>query len=276
MTSILLDAAKQRFPHARIVFVAPAKNYELFAGDSRISHHPVTYPKGPLRERLAACPRFDDPDALVFDPDSRLTQLGLLPICPDSRYCFFESRAWHAESDLTLPELAADWTAEILGVRGRSYWQANEPVSPLQAHYIAVSLGVGENQSKRLPDPFEPDLLRLLASTGRPLFIDRGAGGPEAARVESAIQAAGIEAALWNGSFAGFAEIIAAASLYIGYDSAGQHTAAARGVPSITIFAGFPSERFLRRWSPPGAASRVIRVDRPEAAPVLGRVRDLL
>ena len=31
---------------------------------------------------------------MVIDPDSRLTQLGLIPVCDDSRYFFFESRAF--------------------------------------------------------------------------------------------------------------------------------------------------------------------------------------
>ena len=43
---------------------------------------------------------------------------------------------------------------------------------------------------------------------------------------------AGVKAAFWEGSFAGFAAIIAASRLYVGYDSAGQHVAAACGVPS--------------------------------------------
>ncbi len=35
-----------------------------------------------------------DADCLVIDPDSRLTQLGLLPVCPEERYRLFESRAY--------------------------------------------------------------------------------------------------------------------------------------------------------------------------------------
>ncbi len=54
------------------------------------------------------------------------------------------------------------------------------------------------------------------------------------------------------GSFAGFASIISQCDFYTGYDSAGQHAAAAAGVPLISIFAGAPSERFRQRWSPAG------------------------
>jgi ADP-heptose:LPS heptosyltransferase len=41
--------------------------------------------------------------------------------------------------------------------------------------------------------------------------------------------------------------------VYVGYDSAGQHVAAACGIPLITIFAGYPNERFFERWTPSGA-----------------------
>ena len=84
VTSVLLAAAKQAFPNAEIVFAGPRKNFELFAADPRLTHAAVEYRRGSLRERLAV---WDDlkalaaaPDCLVLDPDSRLTQLGLLPI----------------------------------------------------------------------------------------------------------------------------------------------------------------------------------------------------
>jgi len=56
----------------------------------------------------------------------------------------------------------------------------------------------------------------------------------------------------WEGSFAGFASVIAQCDFYTGYDSAGQHAAAAAGVPLVSFFAGAPSERFRQRWSPAG------------------------
>jgi hypothetical protein len=98
VTSVLLDAAKRRFPNARIVFVGPRKNFELFAGDPRVEHASVTYQRGTLRARLAVWNELralcGDADSLILDPDSRLTQLGLLPICADEQYHLFESRAY--------------------------------------------------------------------------------------------------------------------------------------------------------------------------------------
>ena len=70
--------------------------------------------------------------------------------------------------------------------------------------------------------------------------------------------------------------IIAGASLYVGYDSAGQHVAAACGVPLITIFAGFPCERMYYRWRPSGERATVIRVDHPDPDEVLEGVEAAL
>jgi len=273
VTSVLLTAAKRRFPLAEIVFVGPRKNYELFAGDPRVTHREVPYRRGNLRERLAA---WDDlktvltaPESAVIDPDSRLTQLGILPVCSEDHYHLFESRSYGGESDRSLPELAAAWAAETLECAGAKPYVALGSVVP-HASYAAVSLGVGENPAKRLPDPFEEELLRMLSDRGVPLCIDKGAGGEEAERVTRAVERSGAKASLWNGSFAGFASIIAGAKLYVGYDSAGQHIAAASGVPLISIFAGFPSPRMFERWRPKGT---VIRVEQPDVPETLERVR---
>jgi ADP-heptose:LPS heptosyltransferase len=136
--------------------------------------------------------------------------------------------------------------------------------------YIAVSLGVGENPAKRIPDPFEEQLLALLSARA-PLWIDKGAGGEEAARVERAVARSGARATFWDGSFAGFVQIIAGSALYVGYDSAGQHVAAARGVPLVSIFAGFPAPRMFHRWRPSGLRATVIRVEQPLPAEILAQ-----
>ena len=139
-----------------------------------------------------------------------------------------------------------------------------------------MSLGVGENPAKRLPDPFEEELLRLLAGLDLPLCIDLGAGGEEAERVRRAVERSGVAASLWEGSFAGFATIIAGSRLYVGYDSAGQHVAAAAGVPLVSVFAGFAAPRMFERWRPTGAQATVIRVDQPDPAETLARVKQAL
>ena len=130
---------------------------------------------------------------------------------------------------------------------------------------MTVSLGVGENPAKRIADPFEMGLLRHLVQL--PVLIDKGAGGEEAERVEKAV--AGLpNIRCWEGAFAPFAAAIAKSRLYVGYDSAGQHVAAACGVPLVSVFAGFPSPRMFSRWRPAG---EVVCVENPDPNEVLAK-----
>jgi len=274
VTSVILDAAKRRFPGAAIYLAGPRKNWELFAADPRILHLPVNYRRGTLRERLTAWPELRAalaaPDSVVVDPDSRLTQLGLLPVCSENRYYFFESRGYGGDGDDPLPVLTRQWAQQTFGIADATPFVAPEPSpAPFRAG-IAISLGVGENAAKRIADPFEAEFLELLGRTGLPLIIDRGAGGDEAVRVERAVAASGAQVERWNGSFAGFAAIIAGSRLYAGYDSAGQHVAAACGVPLIAVFAGASCARMFARWRPAG---HVIRVEDPDPVRVLEQVR---
>jgi hypothetical protein len=277
VTSVLIDAAKRRFPKAKIFFVGPHKNFELFAADRRLTHAPLEYRRGTLQERLAAAHELESivGDGLVLDPDSRLTQLGLLAAGDESRHHLFESRAYGSETSLSLPELASQWCTETLGLGGSPYLSPVTRASGLRSDCITVNLGVGENPGKRLPDPFEEQLLALLASRA-PVTIDRGAGGEESARVDRAVRQSGAEVSLFEGSFAEFAKIIAASKLYVGYDSAGQHAAAAAGVPLISIFAGFAVPRMFDRWRPVAPGATVIRVDTPDPVSTLERVRAAL
>jgi ADP-heptose:LPS heptosyltransferase len=116
---------------------------------------------------------------------------------------------------------------------------------------IAVSFGVGENAEKRIDDPFEEELLRAVAAGGKSVLIDRGAGGEESDRVRLLCERVpGVQS--WNGAYAPFAYAISRAKQYVGYDSAGQHVAAACGTPLLSIFAGYPVERMFQRWRPDG------------------------
>ena len=253
VTSIVMDAAKKRWPDAEIVFAGPAKNYELWAADPRIHHLQIAYPRmGTLPDRLAvrSALAFDEPDSIVVDPDSRLTQLGLLPVCPEDRYYFFESRAYGGDGDESLVALTKRWVAEVLGVIDAQAFIA-VPAAERQAD-VTVSFGVGENPAKRVADPFEADLLRLLVSRYDRVMVDSGGGGEEAERVRVAVAASGNRAEIFTGSFAAFAALIQQSRLYVGYDSAGGHVAAACGTPLVSIFAGYASERMLQRWSPDG------------------------
>ncbi len=252
ITSIMLDAAKQAFPNSQIYLAGPRKSWELFAADPRLRHVPIAYGRsGSLDSRLSVWPELREtvcsPASIVIDPDSRLTQLGLLPICTEEDYFFFESRSYGGDSVESLSNLTRRWVRETFGIaEARAYIQTGLDAAQ---YATTVSFGTGENPAKRLPDPFEEELLRGLP---RPVLIDKGAGGEEAERVERAVAKAGGGVDMWDGSFAGFAAHIQKSKLYVGYDSAGGHVAAACGVPLVSIFAGFASERMFQRWRPTG------------------------
>jgi len=272
VVSVLLDAAKRRFPSARIALVAGEKSHALFAGDPRIEPVAAEYRRrGTLRERLEGCPRLDEPGALVIDSDSRLTQLGLLPVCPEENYLFFESRSYGCDTEDSLGTLTRRWTAEILGVTDAQAYIAPAEIAP--AADVAVSLGVGGNPEKGLPEPFERRLLGALADRGLEILADCGPGGEEEERVRRAAEARPDRIRLFHGSFAAFAGAIARSKLYVGYDSAGQHAAAACATPLATVFAGFPNRRFRARWRPTGRGPiEALCVENRDAGDALARV----
>jgi ADP-heptose:LPS heptosyltransferase len=267
VTSVLLDAAKRRYPEAEIIFVGPRKNYELFEADPRIAHLPAPYARsGALRERLAASAALWIEDGIVLDSDSRLSQLGVLSVCEEANYFRFESRACGGEGLGRLPDLASQWVQEILGEEGARAYAA--PLASADPKVdITVSLGVGDNPAKRLGDNFEKELLCRLASTGASILVDKGGSEEERQRVEAALQPGMLT---HDGAFAPFASRIITSKLFVGYDSAAGHVASACDVPLISIVSGFASERAAARWRPKGT------VLSGDAENILGGVKRVL
>jgi ADP-heptose:LPS heptosyltransferase len=257
ITSMILGAMKKRFHGAEIVFVANRKSAELFSSDERIEHLEVEYPRtGPVSKRIEFAHelrrRLEGPNRIVVDPDSRITQLGLIPVCDPHRYFHFPSRIADGVDNLTV--LAQRWLEKTFGESGQAYFGPDRVPIDGESPRAAISFGVGENDSKRIGGEFEARVIRALGEKFSTIWIDRGIGGEEARRVTTAAEASGCADRIrfWEESFAGFASLIGQCDFYVGYDSAGQHAAAAAGVPLISIFAGAPSERFRQRWSPAG------------------------
>lgn len=277
VTSIALDAAKKRFPDAEICLVGPEKNAAMFSEDEAITSIPVAYGRSSLlRERLTAAMELqsivDERASLVIDPDSRLTQLGLIPVCDDSRYYFFESRAFGGELDTPLPELTSEWLYEVFDVEKPRSYLAPPPVPKLAP--VTVSFGVGENSNKRLEGDFEFEVIQALLQRYESVLLDRGAGGEEAERAHTLAERIGESERLQlhDGSYASFASHILQSDLYVGYDSAGQHVAAAGCVPLVSVFAGFPCERMFDRWRPTGPRAHVVKVEDENRDSALPRV----
>jgi ADP-heptose:LPS heptosyltransferase len=155
---------------------------------------------------------------------------------------------------------------------------------------VAINFGVGDNPFKRVGEDFEASLIWSLLREGASIVLDKGAGQEEGARIDAMLaEAAQIErngrrarvvqldgqtpaapenpradadVLVWNGRVGILAGLIGQSDLYIGYDSAGQHIAAALQVPCIDVFAGFSSHRMLDRWRPTGIGEiRVLPVE---------------
>ncbi len=274
IVSPILATMKQRFPAARIVFVANRKSAQLFEADPRIEHLNADYPRsGPVSARLRfaydlRARLLQKDNAIVVDPDSRMTQLGLIPACDPARYFHFHSRTAGGEGTDNLTDLVSHWLQATFGVSAPAYIAPRLQPIPHTGKQAAVSLGVGENESKRFGGDFEEKLLAALCIFHDIVWVDRGVGGEEARRVTAAVDPSLLadRVRFWDGSFAGFASIISQCDLYTGYDSAGQHAAAAAGVPVITVFAGAPSERFRQRWTAAGHR-HIVRIAADGLAP---------
>ncbi len=344
ITSVILERMKLLFPSAEIVVVGGKKTSELFGSDRRLQFKHIDYRRGgTLIDRLLAwidllasvrelTLGIGDGEFLVIDPDSRLTQLGLLPLTRTRdrgqgtgdrvqgsgfrvssselnsgelpNYLFFPSREYGSTTTKSLAQLASDWLDEIFGVSETTLPRVSlkrediEVARQLAAQLrgdrsrrlVAINFGVGENPLKRVGAEFEASLINHLARDGVAIILDKGASVEETALVDQVVaEATSIgrdrrvrsievtEATLidhldathldadilvWNGRIGMLAALISESDLYIGYDSAGQHIAAALGIPCIDVFAGSSSPRMLDRWKPTGRAeTRVVPVD---------------
>ena len=169
-----------------MIFAGPRKNCELFAADGAVravrwNTGAAGWPSASRGNELTGCWRRRTP--WCSTPIRALRSLACCRCAmktapPVRKPCYGEA------STASLPELAADWAGATLGIAGARPYVAVGP-APARDPYIAVSLGVGENLAKRIADPFEEELLRML-QRGPPLYVDRGAGGAEAGRVARA------------------------------------------------------------------------------------------
>lgn len=315
VTSVIIERMKREFPRAEIVMVGGRKAAELFGGDERLSFRDIAYERaGALTERilswldlLAATRELTSGlrvnEYLFVDPDSRLTQLGLLPVSPSENrdYLFFPSREYASETRASMGELTSAWLDDVFEVKEKTLPRVTlrkpdcEIAEAVAASIkrekarkiVSINFGVGENPLKSLGGQLEKSLVRALVEEGAVVILDKGAGDTEARRADEVIShvravksarvieagedelinlarknAASIDMLVLNGRVGLLAALIGISDLYIGYDSAGQHIAAAMGVPCIDLFAGFSSARFLDRWRPTGPGPvRVIEAD---------------
>ncbi len=311
ITSIIIQRLKKTFPNAQIVLIGDNKLGEVYGGNQEIILRNVAYSrKGGLIERLSSWHHVLDiiaeearpylPEELILiDPDSRLSQLGILPLVPLNRYYFFDSRSDNAfNRKLSMPELTNVWLNRLTNEDCFCYPRVWIPQAYLRnarllssslceievKKRIVINFGVGGNPRKRVGRRFEEKLLlTLLKEPEVVIFLDKGFGEQELAHSHlllESVEAQGYPVAnirlgekvpetLQQGGIIGIessigemAALIANCDEFIGYDSACQHIAAATGTPCITVFAGSNNMRFIRRWSAHGPeACSIVHVD---------------
>lgn len=309
LTSIALQRLRERFPHAELLLLGDAKLQGLFGGFPGLRVVAVPYRRrGPLGERLlswaAARAAVDDAGCdLVLSPDSRVDQLGVLPMHADpARHLLWENL--QTGEPRPLAELLDAWCCALLapawGRRALPRVFPDAPTAALMrrlrdalgpAPIAAVKLDHGGNPAKALPRAAELLLLRRLRERGWRVLIDRGFGAEELANSDALLDALGWSAldldedgrigrpihdlapgalahadiVRFHGSIAGWAAALSACGLSLSYDSVGQHLAAALGVPTVVAFTGYADPAFATAWAPQGAG-RIAVVAIPTAA----------
>ncbi|MBN2513677.1 MAG: hypothetical protein JXB18_12130, partial [Sedimentisphaerales bacterium] len=309
IVSVIIQRLSVLFPDAQIILLGSLKLQDVFGGNPRLLIQEVPYSRsGSLLDRLESWCRLvdlldnqttsDKAAVLWIDPDSRLTQLGILPLCEEHHYLYFNShRDWLSTRNACMAEHANAWIDSVFGKPGFCYprvWLKPDLLN--QAHALIHSLrqsgcqsittinfGVGGNPRKRLGLNFEKKLIcELLKQPKSVVILDEGFGADEVAGTRQIIadmknkgypvhQTRFEPTAPDNFShgllviectIGQISALISASDKYIGYDSACQHIAAASGIPTLTIFAGSNNPRFIRRWSACGnTACKVVHVE---------------
>ena len=310
ITSIIIQRLTQLFPSAELVLIGGRKLDQIYGGNSNIRLSHITYNRqGGLLDRLsswqavlnvidhelAACPL---ENTILIDPDSRLSQLGVLPIIDLDHYFFFDSRSEVSfAGNLSMAQSTNAWLNKIIGEEDFHHprvWLLPSNLQKAAQLYaelknngarrvIALNFGVGGNPRKRVGQRLEQKLLlNLLQEPNTVILLDKGFGDAERqssdallARIKangyaihSAVFDEGLNTQLNWGAIGlqtrigEIAAIIANCNEYIGYDSACQHIAAALKTPCLTIFAGSNNMRFIRRWSAFGPNNcKIVHVD---------------
>ena len=295
--SVMIQRLAKLFPRTEIVIIGNKKLTGVFGGNPQIRIKQLNYARrGGLLERFASwhetldilaeeMPPDCEENILLIDPDSRISQLGVLPLTHHENYLFFNSRKFPLSAKNTcMAELANHWMDTVFGISDFCYPKVWTP-SPI-AHQawnmtshlstagcrklITVNFGVGENPRKRISTDFEKKLVQeILKSPQTVVLLDRGFGADELSRSGSLI--AELRDQGFNTASVRFgdselpdmshgilgveckigeiAALIAECDEFIGYDSACQHIAAAAQTPTLTIFAGSNNMNFIRRWS---------------------------
>ncbi len=301
ITSVVVHRFLAAFPAAELVVVGPSHLPHCFAELERVRCLHLPYERdGSLVERLLVWQTVEEiirqesqglqaGEMLLVDPDSRLSQLGLLPLLAEADTCFFPSRLDPPHGgNPGLVELVNGWLDTVLIEDVLQPPVVSLPLVQQRQgemffknlreggcrHLVVINCGVGGDGKKRLGDPFETRLpLALLARQDDLIVIlDTGCACDEKERVNEQLagyRAMGVKTDFveegelvgkkiafshgvigFHGDIGAIGSLIANADVFFGYDSCCQHLAGALATPAVIVFAGAPNIRFAARWRP--------------------------
>jgi hypothetical protein len=272
ITSIIVQRLLCHFPNIPIVLIGPDHLPQLF--NSPGLHHKFFKVPGEnglermengagLKQVIAEERGTLKPEEfLLIDPDTRLSQLGLLPLAPERSTYILPSRT--VTSDQSLTTITNDWLDTLLGSSHYHYPMVKTKSAPSQKgdkrFTVVVNFGVGHDQNKRISRKFEQDLIMAIIEIGTIHIILDSGSGKEELHQSKAIETYLKEQPLLvqkpdafkrvEQSVAELACNIKTADLFIGYDSCSGHIATACETPGIICFKGAPNPRFYARWQP--------------------------
>ncbi|MDA3970601.1 MAG: hypothetical protein PF442_04565 [Desulfobulbaceae bacterium] len=274
ITSIIIQRLHNFFPDIPITLIGPDHLSELF-NQPFLCHRLFDFNRDkPNYSRMgqwhklkkmidAEHSSLNNDEFLFIDPDTRLSQLGLLPLAPEESTRILPSRLDQA-TECSLSAITNSWLDVVLGETAFTYPAYDSPTGPpLKANRtftIAINFGVGNDLEKRISLQFEQELTLALIRLGRTrVILDSGKGANEvkqAKAIESYVHEQETRHDMQDsfiriqGSIATLASHIKNADLFIGYDSCSGHIAAASDTPTIICFKGAPNPRFQVRWQP--------------------------
>jgi hypothetical protein len=315
ITAAITEVVRTAWPRTRIALAGAAGTLAPLArGRSGIEVWDHAYPRhGSVSDRLAVWLSVADAvdswqrgqpgrSLLVLDPDSRMTQLGLLSLTRSARGTrLFASRSVPVGDRRCLTDLAVEWARLITGASGdlgtgprlvppsgAASW-GRSMTAWLRARYgrpvVVCSLGVGGNQRKAASLDAEvatvmrvsrhatvildagatDEELRRARAVGRGWARRSGAGVAELPSGRPAPHAPDATTSLYllrGADLDSVAGLLGHADLLVAYDSAFQHVAAAVGTPGVVVFVNPPSATFVDRWLAPGMTAIICDRDR--------------
>jgi hypothetical protein len=207
ITSVIIQRLALLFPEAQIILLGSPKLAEIFSANPRLRIIRLDYTRrGSILERFDAwhrCLQILDEQtkpagkdaALVIDPDSRILQLGILPVIDDENYLYFDTHDDRpCSKNSCMAELANAWLDKVFGPSDFCFprvWL--DPYVLKQARQLTnllikngcrkittINFGFGGNPRKRLGRDFEKKLISAILKHPKTVAIlDRGFGDEE-------------------------------------------------------------------------------------------------